>query len=235
MSPWQEVLVFFAAIIGIIGFIALCCVAPGVLAYLSHVRDYRTAIRRINMLTQDIIHMPMSSPTGETDLQMAVRDRLVEFHSVKGNGLESATVDIEPLTKNHVLRLLTGLGLTFVSNKAHQSMVVREDTHITLEKRQTFEVPVTCLNFHKAVPTPQNDFIAIEEASPLVRAVLAVAKNAQVGPFVTQLAVWRETDNVDPQVVAIGRRFDNERRKANKLEARLSEAVVKKAHELVGA
>jgi hypothetical protein len=91
---------------------------------------------------------------------------------------------------------------------------------------------VTCINFHKSVPSSRDCFHGFEQVTPAVRKVLAVAKAADVGPFVTQLATWIVTDDVDPGVVAIGRMFDSNRRIADRWEKLIAQAIVSRSREL---
>ena len=114
-------------------------------------------------------------------------------------------------------------------------MVVRDSAVRRRQKRTTAGAPVSCLNFHKPVPAEGDAFASFAWATPLVRAILLVSNAAKVGPFVTQLAVWRAMDDIDPKIVGIGRRWDSSRQVASTWDARLSEAILDKASQVAQA
>lgn len=82
-------------------------------------------------------------------------------------------------------------------------MVVRENTIIQLDEYKSVNLPVSCVNFYKSVPTSFDSSDATGDSDPLIKALLAVASAAEIDSFVTQLAVWVATDRVAPQRVSI--------------------------------
>lgn len=152
-----------------------------------------------------LLHQVKGESEGSIRLGAAVRSGLVEVGALRGLDLEEAVLSLrrggEPDEK-----ICIPLGMTLVSSGRHQTMTVRRDHVVRLPQHfEEVRVPVACLNFHKKVPTPSDSFTGIGDASPLIKLMLAVADAADVGPFITQLAVWAATDEINPTTVAIRR------------------------------
>lgn len=234
MEDTKEFLTIMAVIgsiiVGVI-LIGVVCVALAALKdWFTAWRDCRATLRRIREVSQARLQAAIVMPeSGATPIDKAVRERRVRVSAVKGDGLEHVTVSVEPAKARSSHRISFPLGLVFVANGGHQNMGVREPRVETIEKPTDCSIPVTCINFHKSVPSSRDSFESFDQVSCEVKKVLAVAKAADISPFVTQLATWIVTDGVDPSIVAIGRMFDSNSRTASKWEKMIAEAVATKS------
>lgn len=134
----------------------------------------------------------------------AINQGLLRILSITGKGLYSAQINLEQIGDQfNKIEILIPLGAALVSKGEHQNMVVRDDTFVELYQIANVEVPVTCLEFFKKVPTELDSFSGIEQATHLVRIVLEIARKVNSSSFITQLAIWLTVENVPPEMVTI--------------------------------
>lgn len=201
-------------------------------------RQTRAAIDAIQALDRDAVLGRLGGGAGGAiSLNTAVDEGLVEVTRLEGRDLRESVVGLSPRPGGVNRRICIPLGATLVSSGRHQTMVVRDDTLIELDDdNKLIDVPVSCINFFKSVPTSRDAFDRIGDADPLLKAVLAIASAAQVDSFVTQLAVWKVTDGVNPSMVSIKERvaFDMVVRRPTKSELQITDEILKKAQEVTG-
>ncbi len=186
-----------------------------------------------NVSLKDITNI--EAPPGEAVSLREATGELVKIRSLVGGGLYSATIDVANTTPS-TIRIFVPQGLTLESAGRHQTMAVRQNKIVSIRNSGSFSVPVVCLDFNKRIPQAFDRFSGLGECDELVIIVLQICAMVRchlVDDFVTQLAIWLVTDNVNLDDIQIG---DFRRARSPDLcEKVAANEIAKKARELLGS
>lgn len=237
---WKDIVLIIVSLFGVIAVIILYAFVREKVNLRKSLkvekRRHQEKLNMIRNLHKEIIIKDNIISQYAINIEFALKQNIVRILSLKGNSISEANIELELIDKKIPQNVKIPIGTSLVSGGNHQTMAVREDCVVKLDGSVKIEIPVTCIEFHKAVPQTSDSFTKISKVSTDIQAVLNVSRMAEVGWFVTQLAIWQVTDNIHPSRINLGNRFDQfagRGRTASAYEIELVKEIVTKAREII--